>query len=125
MSKMVNEKFVLLVNTDGTPILGADGKPVIQRRKIQDEVPFSSAGRSIDLVESLPSAQIAITPNDSTVVNLMGLECLAAGTVAVKFTNDAAAFTRTVTAGQIIYGRIVAVMLTGTTLLTAEMIGLQ
>ena len=125
MSKVITEKFVTRVNNDGSYILGADGTSTKPQERVQDDVPFDSTGRSVDLVESLPSAQIVITPNDSTVVDIMGLECLVSGTVAVKFTNDAVAFTRTVVAGQIIYGRIVAVMATGTSLVQSELIGLK
>jgi hypothetical protein len=112
---------------DGTVVNLADLMALISAavELLGGTVTTSSDGSDVGLVESLPNAQVAIVQNNSTVVDLMGLECLAAGDVAVKFTNDLVAFTRTVVAGQIIYGRIVAVMATNTTIADADFIGLK
>jgi hypothetical protein len=85
----------------------------------------TASGKDAGLVESLPTQQDAIVQSDSTVVDLMGLRCHTAGDVAIKLTNDTVAVVWTVTAGEIIYGRIKAVMLTDTTLTNVQMTGLK
>lgn len=84
-----------------------------------------SSGIKYSRVESLPNEQVAIVQSDTTAVNLMGLRCHAAGDVAIKLTRDSSAVTWTVKAGEIIYGRIVAVMSTNTTVADADMTGLK
>ena len=86
---------------------------------------LDSAGNSVVNVQALPTQQVAIVQSDSTVIDLMGLRCHVAGAVAIKLTNDSAAVTWTVIAGEIIYGRIVAVMATDTTLVNGQMTGLK
>jgi hypothetical protein len=85
----------------------------------------TASGKDAGLIESLPTQQDAIVQSDTTVLDLMGLRCHAAGDVAIKLTNDMMAVVWTVTAGEIIYGRIKHVMLTGTTLTNAQMTGLK
>lgn len=86
---------------------------------------LDSNGKQTGRVESLPNEQVAVVQSDTTAINLMGLRCHAAGDVAIKLTNDSAAVTWTVVAGEIIYGRIVAVMSTNTTLADNSMTGLK
>lgn len=85
----------------------------------------NSSGKNVALVESLPTEQTAIVQSNTTDIDLMGLRCHASGNVAIKLTNDTAAVTWTVEAGEIIYGRIKNVMATGTTLTNAQMTGLK
>jgi hypothetical protein len=84
-----------------------------------------SSGAMALRVEALPNTQVAIVKSDATAIDIAGLRCHASGTVAIKLTNDVTAVTWTVTAGEIIYGRIVAVMATNTTLTDSQMTGLK
>lgn len=76
-------------------------------------------------VMALPSKQVAIVQSDSTEIDLIGLKCNAAGTVALLLQNDTAPFTWTVAAGDVVVARIKSVYATGTSLANGEMIGLQ
>lgn len=69
--------------------------------------------------------QAAITPSDTVAITYDGIRINAAGNIALKFKNDTAAITWTVTAGEYIYGNIVAVMATNTNIAAANIIGLE
>ncbi len=85
---------------------------------------FNTQGDDASVVYSLPEEHAAIVQSDSTEVDLIGVECNAAGTIYLKYSRDTLFWPKEVIAGETVIGRIIGVG-ASTTLLDSEMTGLK